>query len=71
MKYIYIIKPREKSNEDKDLIFFFTFYKQRLSCKQSSYSAFYELPTYWTLSHGESTVYNNKDVLLCTDLTHP
>lgn len=25
MKYIYIIKPREKSNEDKDLIFFLLF----------------------------------------------
>lgn len=30
IKYIYVIKPREKSNEDKNLICYFNFLKTKL-----------------------------------------
>lgn len=72
MKYIYVIKPRKNQTKIKIWFLYLSFYKQRLSCEPSLHSAFYELPTYWTLSRGVMhSPYNNKDVLLCTDLTHP
>lgn len=70
-------------HDDKDLIFVYLLHTDRVTCSHepSTDCPFHKLPTYWTFSHGGSTVRTTKNmstrqhgvggVLLHTGFTHP
>lgn len=73
MKYIYVIKPRKNQTKIKIWFFFKLFINNVCHASQVrtvSFTHCYKLPTYWTLSHGESTVRTTTKMSFSVQILH-